>query len=309
MRIPTLPLLLALTALHPTQPLRAQHEEAGPVLWGRDLDQSLIASGKTGKPVFALFQEIPGCSGCKQFGREVLSHPLVAEAVQNEFTPLLIYNNKGGKDAAVLQRFGEPAWNYQVVRFLDSESRDILPRKAQVWDIGGIASRMVASLEASQRQVPNYLRLLSLEHSAELKTAAFSMHCFWTGEVKLGQIPGVITTEAGFLAGREVTRVQYAPSLISLPDLITAAESVDCAHSVHLPDADLPAARSNRLTVTALTGYSAAPVSDQKRQLTGTPLQKLKLTAAQATKVNAWVRQENSTALSYLSPAQRSLLR
>ena len=52
--------------------------------WGRDLDAALASSAKSGKPVFALFQEIPGCAGCKQFGRDVLSNPLLVEAIQGE---------------------------------------------------------------------------------------------------------------------------------------------------------------------------------------------------------------------------------
>lgn len=43
------------------------------------------------------------------------------------------------------------------------------------------------------------------------------MCCLWTGEMALGQIDGVITTEAAFMAGREVTLVKYDPAVISLP--------------------------------------------------------------------------------------------
>ena len=108
--------------------------EAGKVTWGRDLDAALALSKQSDKPVFALFQEIPGCAGCQQFGKDVLSNPVLVEAIETEFTPLLIHNNKSGKDADVLQRFGEPAWNYQVVRFLDAKANDIIPRRDQIWD-------------------------------------------------------------------------------------------------------------------------------------------------------------------------------
>ena len=99
------------------------------VSWGRELDLALKTSKDSGKPVFALFQEVPGCAGCQQFGRDTLSNPLIVEAIETDFTPLLIHNNKSGKDADVLQRFGEPAWNYQVIRFLDAAGGDILPRR------------------------------------------------------------------------------------------------------------------------------------------------------------------------------------
>lgn len=44
-------------------PLQAQGNlpvELGKVKWGRDLGAALKASKKTGKPVFAFFQEVPG---------------------------------------------------------------------------------------------------------------------------------------------------------------------------------------------------------------------------------------------------------
>jgi len=34
--------------------------EVGTVEWGRDLDTALASSKRSGKPVFALFQEVPG---------------------------------------------------------------------------------------------------------------------------------------------------------------------------------------------------------------------------------------------------------
>lgn len=282
--------------------------ESGTVVWGRDLQSALMESKSSGKPVFALFQEIPGCAGCQQFGREVLSNPLLVEAIESEFTPLLIHNNKGGRDAEVLKRFGEPAWNYQVVRFLSSEGKDIIPRKDQVWDTGGIAQRMIATLTKSKRPVPGYLSVLASEQSAGLKQAVFSMSCFWIGEMELGKIDGVITTEAGFMAGREVTAVRYDPTVVSLPELIAGAEKVKCANAVWVPAADLEMAKASRLLIGKISGYQLAPASDQKKQIGGTGAEKLALSAAQATKVNAWIRGDTQRALSFLAPSQRAAL-
>jgi hypothetical protein len=308
------PALLAFALMLPSLSCSAstttpQPEEAGPAHWGRILETALASSAQTGKPVFALFQEIPGCAGCKQFGREVMSHPLIVEAVESEFTPLLIHNNKGGRDAEVMQRFGEPAWNYQVVRFLNSNGEDLIPRKDQVWDTGGIAGRMVAALTQTKRPVPAYLQLLAAEHSPGLKQAVFSMYCFWTGEMALGQIDGVIITEAGFMDGNEVTLVKYDPAVISLPQLITAAEKVECANTVSVPATDLPTAKTTRLKVGTIFGYRTAPASDQKKQISSTPAEKLTLTPAQATKVNAWIRTDPAKALNFLTKSQQARLK
>ncbi len=302
-------LLLMITTLTCTADTTGQPEEAGKVTWGRDLDAALASSKLSGKPVFALFQEIPGCAGCKQFGRVVLSNPVLVEAIETEFTPLLIHNNKPGKDAEVLRRFGEPAWNYQVVRFLDANGEDLIPRRDQVWDTGGIAQRMIASLMKARRPVPVYLKLLAAEHSANLKQAVFSMYCFWTGEMSLGQIDGVVATEAGFMGGREVTLVSYDPGQISLPKLITAAEKVDCANSVRVPAEDLENIKSTRLNAGVISGYKAAPESDQKKQIQGTAAAGLVMTRAQSTKVNSWIRTDVAKALTYLTPRQQASLR
>ncbi len=132
--------------------------EAGDVRWGRDFDAALKNSAKTGKPILVLFQEIPGCSGVRQFGREVLTNPSLVRAIETEFYPVLVYNNRsGGMDAELLKRYREPAWNYQVIRFLDAEGRDVIPRRDRIWTTGGVASRMIEALRAANRPIPPYL--------------------------------------------------------------------------------------------------------------------------------------------------------
>lgn len=82
-------------------------------------------------------------------------------AIESNFVPLLIKNNVGGEDARLLKRFGEPAWNYQVVRFLDASAKDILPRKDRVWTTPTLAARMVGALKKQGREVPEALARLT----------------------------------------------------------------------------------------------------------------------------------------------------
>jgi len=138
----------------------AQDIEVGLVSWGRDIDKAFELSEKHNKPVFALFQEVPGCSGCKSFGQIVLSKSEVVKAIEAEFIPLLIYNNKGGKDAQLLKRFGEPSWNYQVIRFFNSNGKDVIPRKDKIWSISAVAKRMSDALSKYGKQSPSYLKAL-----------------------------------------------------------------------------------------------------------------------------------------------------
>lgn len=247
--------------------------EVGKVIWERDYEAALASAKRSGKPVFLLFQEVPGCAGCKQFGREVLSDDKVVKAIQDQFIPLLIHNNKPGKDAEVLEKFNEPAWNYQVVRFLDADGRDLIPRKDQVWESAALMERM---RQALAKAGPKKLGT---------KRVAIAQHCFWTGEMKIGAVDGVLRTEAGFLNGNEVTLVDYDPGKISLENLTHNAKEAGVATRVF----------------ESLDGYQKAPDSDQKRQLQGTKYAKLRLSPEQATKVNAFARTEPARADSFLT--------
>jgi|UniRef100_A0A7S4GHZ2 hypothetical protein len=136
--------------------------ELGDVAWHRDLDTALMASTQTGKPVFCLFQEIPGCSTCTGFGSNVLRNPALVRSIQTDFIPVAIHNNKPGRDAQVLKRYGEPSWNNPVVRFLDGDGRDILPRRDGVWTAQGIASRMVEALCTMGLPVPEDVKRIGM---------------------------------------------------------------------------------------------------------------------------------------------------
>jgi hypothetical protein len=266
-----------------TQPI-----ETGTVRWQRDLDAALAESEAQGRPVFALFQEVPGCAGCQQFGADVLSDPLVVEAIETEFVPLLIHNNADGPDAEVLARYGEPAWNYQVVRFLDADGADVIPRRERVWETGPLLTRMVAALHAAGRAVPDHLLLLEQEHSDRLDELILAQGCFWVGESQLGQIDGVVTTEAGFVGNAEVTVVRYDPERISREELVADATRRGVASAVFDRDAGR---------------YRRAPESDQKRQLGGGST--IGFTAAQLTKRNAFVPTSADDADRFLFPNQR----
>ena len=162
MRVLTIIMILAIGVTAFSGETMKNPIEVGDVRWGRDLDIALENSARTGKPVLVLFQEIPGCSGVRKFGREVLTNPSLVEAIENEFFPVLVYNNRtGGMDEKLLKRFQEPAWNYQVIRFLDAEGRDVIPRKDRIWTTGGVASRMIEALTAVNRSAPNYLKNLA----------------------------------------------------------------------------------------------------------------------------------------------------
>ena len=296
---------------HQRHVVYAQPIEIGTVRWNRDFDETLKRSAEEDKPVFVLFQEVPGCEVCQIFGRDVLSNRLLVEAIETEFLPLLVYNNRQGEDAEILKKYQEPAWNFQVIRFLNSAGQDIIPRKDRIWTVRGVAQRMGEALQTVHKRVPPYLIGFAQENDHEnIDDATFAMHCFWTGEMELGSIEGVVRTEAGYYDGREVTRVWYHKQAISLNELarkvsqnryadriyVKSARQIEEFQSV--ADITLPLKQFDE------THYTRARTSDQKKQIQDSLFTKLELTEFQLTKVNAFARTNRDKALEYLSPGQ-----
>ncbi len=213
-----------------------QPKELGKVKWLRDINVATRQAANENKPVFLLFQEVPGCATCRNYGQDVLSHPLIVEAIETYFVPLAIFNNKGGEDRKVMDYFQEPSWNNPVVRIIDDKRKNLIDRISGNYSVQGVAEAMIKVLKKQNIAVPAYLGLLQEEHSARAEgteTAYLSMYCFWSGEKKIADIEGVVETHAGFMNGREVVKVEFAPSVIQYKDLLKAAKTKSCASHVY----------------------------------------------------------------------------
>ena len=94
---------------------------------------------------------------------------------------------------------------------------------------------MLLALDVSNQVAPRYLQLLAEELQAEAvgtEEATLAMYCFWTGEKEIGKIPGVVSTEAGFMGGREVVQVKYNPLVVNYESLVKQAQKASCASHV-----------------------------------------------------------------------------
>lgn len=266
-----------------------QWKELGAVSWYRDYDQALALAEEQHKAVLILFQEVPGCATCRNYGHNVLSHPLMVEAIKDQFIPLAIYNNAGGKDKVILERFGEPSWNNPVVRIVDSKGNNLIDRIAGNYSALALADGMQQALSVQKRPVPAYLSLLVAElglgKKSILKESYFSMYCFWSGEKHLGDHEAVVATEPGFMGGKEVVKVKYDPSRTSEKELKEYAQKAQCAPITH--DAN----------------YRLA-ANDHHYYLKRSRYQYLPLTQAQKTKINSALGNGKS-AEHYLSPQQK----
>lgn len=307
----TLTMILGLSSIALSQGTQTP-AELGKVTWVRDFDQGLARAKKEQKPVFLLFQEVPGCSTCQRYGAEVLSHPLIVEAIESLFIPVAIYNNKGGKDADVLKHYNEPSWNNPVVRILDANRNNLAARVAGNYTPLAVLNAMLTGLEKSNLVIPTYLAILREELQSKAlgtKVATLSMYCFWTGEKELGKIPGVVSTEAGFMAGREVVQVEYNPRLLSFENLVESGSKVKCADGVFTADTQEQEKVEKVLgkgKVKAPAAYRADPES--KYYLYQSHYRYLPMTELQAARANSLMANGKSPE-EVLSPRQIELAR
>ncbi len=286
--------------------------ELGKVTWIRNFDEGIAKSATENKPVFLLFQEVPGCSTCQNYGQNVLSHPLIVEAIESLFVPVAIFNNKRGADAKVLDFYREPSWNNPVVRIVDAKKENLINRVNGNYTQLGIVQAMREALQVANKDVPNYLSLLEEELLAErtgTNSAVFSMYCFWTGEKEIGKLDGVVETQAGFMNGREVVTIKYDPSIIEYEDLLTKSNKASCASTVYTEDRNQVATTKDVLGAGKVGDLGKFRQDGEPKYYLGKTVYRfIPMTQIQATKVNSLIGQRQLPN-ELLSPRQIELLR
>jgi len=276
--------------------------ELGQVNWLRDYDQAVKISKKEGKPIFILFQEVPGCATCQNFGNDVLSHPFIVEMIETHFTPLAVFNNVKGKDRETLNKFNEPTWNNPVVRVVDSNGKDIVDRLGRQWTALAVSYSITNALEKSKKEIPQYFKIYQEEligRSGEVKEANLAMYCFWTGEKELAKMDGILSTEPGYMNGHEVVKIEYNPYITSLEKIVPVAKKVNCADEVYIDD-------KVKLNVPVKNTAAYRKDRDDKYYLSRTPYKIIPMTTLQAAKVNSAIGSRQSPE-QYLSPRQIEL--
>ena len=284
--------------------------ELGKVNWHRNYDEALALAEKLNKPVFILFQEVPGCSTCRNFGQNVLSHPFIVESIESHFVPLAIYNNVEGHDQQILNQFKEPTWNNPVVRIIDPNGKELVKRHNGIYSQQGLLTTILNGISNSNQLAPNYLRLYLDElllTDSPAKEMYLSMYCFWTGEKELAKLPGVFKTAAGFMHGKEVVKVSYNTTLGNEELIIENANQVNCGDQVYSDE------KSTRQLAGDLVGKNNVKKEssfrldrEQKYYLLHSKYKNVPMTPYQAMKVNSAIgSRQNPEEL--LSPRQIQL--
>ena len=106
-----------------------------------------------------------------------MTNPLLVEAIEEQFVPVLVYNNQKGDDAKLLKHFDEPAWNNPVIRYLNASEKDHVPRKELVLSAPETASRMADSLRNANNEVPSWLKAVAVPtRKNQFAKATFAMY-------------------------------------------------------------------------------------------------------------------------------------
>ena len=223
------------------------------------------------------------------------------------FVPGLIFNNKK-EDAEKLARFKEPSWNNPVIRLLTHDFKDIVGRKDGIWSTGDVTNRIIETLKATKRKVPECLKLVQLENSKKTEFATFAMHCYWEGEIQFGQLPGVKETQSAWYDGKEIVNVAFDPSVSSYEQVLKLALKVRCASTIYARDkAQSETARkfaADRVETIGIKEYGRpAKASDQKYYLEGSPIRYVPMTKTQRVRVNSALGRRNDPAR-YLTSKQ-----
>jgi len=285
--------------------------ELGHVNWLRNFEEAKAQAVKENKPILVFFQEVPGCSTASGYGKRVMTHPLIIEAIESLFVPVAIYNNKDGHDREILNLFNEPSWNNPVVRIISPDGKPLSPRLNGDYTRLGLVNSMVTALKNNNVEVPQYLEILQKElsvNNSQTDKAVFSMYCFWSGEAGLGNIDGVVSTEPGFMGGREVVQVEFNPSVISYKNLVDTAKRKNVSKKVFVKNS------TERIIAEKLLGGGSVldagsfrSDNEPKYYMSKTVYRYVPMMQLQASLINSAIGSRRSPDI-YLSPRQLKIL-
>lgn len=271
--------------------------ELGEVQWLRDFETAKSKAQKNDRLIFILFQEVPGCITCQRFGADVMSDPWIVETLENEMVPLCIYNNKRGEDERVLKNFQEPSWNNPVMQICLSDGHS-LGRLSGVYTKRGVVSFILDALKPHDQKVPQYLtlyhdQLLARETGTEI--LIFSTACFWSGEGSVGDLRGLVSTESGWMNGREVVKIEYNPLVSSFENMLLQIKNRGCLSKVYT---DKPKEVEVTIEILGQDGVQGMGAyrrdDDTKYYLQKSKYAKLELFDLQASRLNACLMKQTN---------------
>ncbi|KAL7575779.1 hypothetical protein ACA910_003108 [Epithemia clementina (nom. ined.)] len=295
----------------------------------------------SGKPMLAIETRLPGDSDA---GKNVFSHPLVVEACQSLFIPVVRVvreeedeaqrRRSMGTGAAFVQRAPSGKSCRTKAAFLDPRSGAILaePLYGDRLTLPYMVATMVDVLQnwKSCPAVPKFLSLLCEEETGKVDMSVNSQNGIKTKdysaffatddnalcEVEFAGLDGVFATRAVFIVGRRGVEISYDSRKIAFCSLVRHALKQDLASVVYYQTndekraAEVEIARIEQSSVTLdMFEGGLQPDYDPKRALRKTPLRFVPMLDIQATRANRLVHMGRfDEAMHLLSPQQGAIL-
>lgn len=279
------------------------------------LDEAIIAASERQCQIIFVEVEVPGDT---EAGAQVLSHPLIVEAVSSLFITCGV-----SVPRKRLSKMSIPQPDFTKLRILDGEGADVMPGiSGEHISVGNVASAMAKALRACNYQVPIYLSLLIEEETGRQKVkgaklqrvdrkATFGTASSSNAEVIFSGLDGVIGTSAGFINGGQVVEVTYDSSRLCYGSLVRYALQNIIAEIIYFQSNDERLAsllESQRVRVKAvLQEHEGTKRIDlnSKQALRQTMMRAVPLTELQATRANRLCHQGKfNEAMHLLSPFQ-----
>jgi len=132
------------------------------------------------------------------------------------------------------------------------------------------------------------------------------MACFWTGEGVLGAIDGIVKTEAGWMSGKEVVRLEYNPDIVSYESILQQAKDNRVAYHVFTNVPEQKQIAESLVGKKSVSEVDKFRLDDPKYYLSRTHYRYVPMTEMQAARANHLIGQRKSPD-GVLSPRQIEL--
>lgn len=124
-----------------------------------------------------------------------------------------------------------------------------------------------------------------------VKTATFSMYCYWTGEATLGRVEGVVASRIGHWGGREIVQVDYDSRRTDLGELARALKRQSSFYSAIVTSDAERSEAARHLDADEIAVHAGEPhfIPAKHTLRTRHPeLYELNLSESQAILLNSW---------------------
>lgn len=286
----------------------------------RDIPSASEFALSLSKPLFVLYSETPGD---EDVGVEIFSHPLVVEAIQTDFVPVLC--EQAVTPETPVRRTASGRRCRATVDILEASSLESLIDESLFGDNltrKSVSNAIMKTLQRRGKPVPKYLEILHQGETTmgvEPRTFAIGTRDPTRGEVEFASLEGVLAVQSAVVNRHGACLVTYDPRCVSFSFLLRTAlqqslcDSVYCKGNEERVASQVEFARfsGSNLVILPFPEESGAIQDDlkSKEALRKTPMRFVPLTPVQSGLANQLIHQGRfNEATHLLSPFQGQIL-